>query len=87
MRAKAEIVAEYETRGVQPKKIEALLHRFFAGACIDVHLPDRFGRSVDPREWFFLSSEAVDHAMRLIATKSLHLYKYEVGEDRIIPRT
>src|SRR5690606_24246741 len=44
--AKAEIVDEYETRGVPPKKIEGLLHRFFSAACLDLHLPDRFGRKV-----------------------------------------
>jgi hypothetical protein len=84
--AEAQVVAEYETRGVHPKKIEGLLHRFFAGACINVSLPDRFGKSVDPREWFFVSAEAVEQAVRMIATKSLHLYEYQVSEDRILPR-
>lgn len=84
--AEAQIVAEYETRGVHPKKIEALLHRFFAAACINVHIPDRFGKAVDPREWFFVTADAVEQAVRMIATKSLHLYRYEVTEDRIISR-
>jgi T5orf172 domain len=84
--ARAKVVAEYQTRGVHPQKIEGLIHRFFAGACINVQIPDRFGRKVDPREWFFVSPDAVDQAMRLIATKKLHLYQYDVGEDRLIPR-
>lgn len=86
LRADAQIVAEYETRGVHPRKIEVLLHRFFAEACINVRLPDRFGKSVDPREWFFVSVEAVEQVVRMIATKSLHLYKYEVSDDRIVLR-
>lgn len=81
--AEARIIDEYETRGVPPKKIEALLHRFFSAACVDVQLPDRFGRTVDPREWFLVSRAAVEEAMRLITTKSLHLYRYETTEDRI----
>ncbi|GAA0318295.1 GIY-YIG nuclease family protein [Sphingomonas oligophenolica] len=85
--ARARVVTEYETRGVPPKKIEGLVHRFFAGACVNVQIPDRFGRKVDPREWFFVSPESVDQAMRLIATRKLHLYDYEVGEDRLIPRS
>lgn len=84
--ARAQIVAEYQTRGVHPNKIEGLIHRFFARACINVQIPDRFGRKVDPREWFFVSPEAVDQAMRLIATRKLHLYAYDVGEDRLILR-
>lgn len=85
--ANARVVAEYETRGVHPKIIEGLLHRFFASACINVRLPDRFGKKVDPREWFFVSPEAVEQAVRMIATRNLHLYKYEVGEDRIVLRS
>jgi hypothetical protein len=69
---------------VAPRKIEGLLHRFFASACLDVRLPDRFGRSVDPREWFFVSPGSIEEAIRLIATKSLHRYRYDVGNDRIV---
>lgn len=84
--AAAKIVAEYEIRGVAPRKIEGLLHRFFAAACLDVRLPDRFGRSVDPREWFFAGPQSVEQAIRLIATKSLHLYHYDVANDIIVAR-
>ncbi|MBD8546034.1 GIY-YIG nuclease family protein [Sphingomonas sp. CFBP 8760] len=82
--AEAKIMDEYETRGVPPKKIEGLLHRFFGAACVDVQLPDRFGRSVDPREWFMVSRSSVEEAMRLIATKALHLYRYDTAADQII---
>lgn len=84
--AEAKILDEYETRGIPPHKIEGLLHRFFGAACVQVELPDRFGRSVDPREWFIVSRESVEQAVRLIATKSLHLYRYSVSEDRIAAR-
>lgn len=82
--AEARIVDEYETRGVHPRKIEGLLHRFFAAACVDVRVPDRFGRSVDPREWFLVTRASVDQAMKLIATRSLHLYRYDMADDRIV---
>lgn len=85
--AAAEVVAEYETHGVHPQKIEALLHRFFADACVNIRLPDRFGKKVDPREWFFVSENAVEQAIRLIATKSLHLYRYDIDEDKVILRS
>lgn len=85
--APAAVVAEYETKGVPPKKIESLLHRFFAGACLNVRLPDRFGKSVDPREWFMVSPEAIERAVRLIATGKLHIYNYNVGEDSIVERS
>lgn len=84
--ANARIVDEYETRGVHPRKIEGLLHRFFGAACVDVRLPDRFGRSVDPREWFLVSRVSVEQAVRLIATKSLHLYRYDTEADCIVEK-
>ena len=83
----AKVLDEYETRGVHPKKIEGLLHRFFAAACVDVQLRDRFGRSVDPREWFLVTPSAVEQAIRLIATKSLHLYAYDIGTDQLVLRS
>lgn len=83
--ADAQILDEYEVRGVHPKKIEGLLHRFFAAACVDVRLPDRFGRSVDPREWFLVSRSSIEQAMRMVATRNLHLYRYDVAGDQIIP--
>lgn len=82
--AEAKIIGEFETRGVPPSKIEKLLHRFFGNACVNVQLPDRFGRTVDPREWFLVSPSSVEEAVRLIATKSLHLYRYDLAEDCII---
>lgn len=79
--AEAKIMDEYETKGIAPSKIEALLHRFFAAACVNLQIPDRFGRNVDPREWFFVSPGSVEKAVRLIGTRSLHLYRYDVAED------
>lgn len=82
--ARAQLIDEYETRGVPPKKIEGLLHRFFSKACLDVHLPDRFGRKVDPREWFVISSHTVEQALRLIHNRKLHLYRYDIEMDQIV---
>lgn len=82
--AEARIVDEYEIRGVPPRKIESLLHRFFSGACVNVRLPDRFGRSVDPREWFMVTRASIEEAMILLTTKSLHLYRYDILSDSIV---
>lgn len=54
-------------------------------------MPDRFDKSVDPRERFIVSPEAVEQAVRLIATRKLHLYRYDVDDnvddDVIVERT
>ncbi|QIK95558.1 GIY-YIG nuclease family protein [Sphingomonas sp. HDW15A] len=84
--AEAKLLVEFDTR-VQPARVERILHRFFADACVSVRVPDRFGKSVDPREWFLVSPEAVEQAMELINQKSLHLYRYNVQDDRIELKT
>lgn len=41
--ADVEVVAEYKLGNVNRKALGALLHKFFAGARLDLELKDRFG--------------------------------------------
>ena len=45
--ADVEIVATYELSNIDPRKLESLLHQFFASARLDVELKDRFGHRSD----------------------------------------
>jgi hypothetical protein len=51
------MVATYKVYGVNCQKLEALIHKVFAAAQINLSIPDRFGHMVKPREWFCPSSE------------------------------
>ena len=61
--AKVEVVATYKLSGVDRTKVEGLFHKIFAGAQIDLEIPDRFGKLVRPREWFLVPLSVIDEAV------------------------
>lgn len=74
--ADVEIVATYKLANVNRKKLEALLHRFFGAARLDLELKDRFGGQVEPREWFLVPITAIDEAVQRIMDGSLEGSRY-----------
>ena len=48
--AGVDVVADYKLYNINRVKLEALLHRVFASARLDLTIKDRFGRPVQPRE-------------------------------------
>lgn len=61
-------------------KLEALLHRFFAAARLDVEIPDRFGRAVKQHEWFLVLLHIIDEVVARIKDQSITLYVYSPQE-------
>jgi hypothetical protein len=83
--ADVEIVATYELRNLSRVKVEQLLHRFFDAARPgNLQIVDRFGKSVRPREWFYVLPEHVAEAVRLIREGTLHRYVYDAKSQKII---
>lgn len=54
--ADVEIVATFKLANINRQRLEALLHKFFGKARLDLELKDRFGGQVEPREWFWCRS-------------------------------
>lgn len=76
--APVELVATYELQNLSRHKVEDLLHRFFAAARPKkLSIVDRFGKSVHPKEWFYVLPEHVSRAVHLIKKGELHLYQYD----------
>lgn len=68
-------------------KLEELLHRFFAAARpAELFIVDRFGKRVNPREWFYVLPEHVGQAANLLKEQRLHLYRYDPATQRIVER-
>jgi hypothetical protein len=66
--AEVELVGEVKLSNINRVKLEALLHRFFAEARLDLTLKDRFGEEIVPREWFVVPLPVINEALeRLIA--------------------
>ncbi|MFV0410802.1 MAG: GIY-YIG nuclease family protein, partial [Paracoccus sp. (in: a-proteobacteria)] len=52
--ADVEILATFKLANIDRKKLEALLHKFFGKARLDLELKDRFDFDVAPKEWFLV---------------------------------
>lgn len=83
--ADVEIVATYQLANINRKRLEALLHRFFAGARLDLELKDRFGYQVDPREWFLVPLDAIEKAIEKIRDGTPGAHKFDSAQARIVP--
>ena len=85
-----EVVATYKVYGVNCQKLENLLHKVFGAGQINLSIPDRFGNTVKPREWFLVPLNVIDEAVQRIRDRSILKYRYDpkVGElvDEILPR-
>lgn len=75
--ADVELVAEYKLANINRQALEALLHKFFAAARLDVQLKDRFNSEVEPREWFLAPLAAVDEAIQRIKDGTIDRYSYD----------
>ena len=81
----AEVVVErtYPLVGINPTRLENLLHRIFAPAQLDITILDRFGKPVQPREWFLVPIQAVDEAIRCIRDGSITKKVYDPKQARL----
>jgi len=62
---------------INRKALEALLHKFFGRARLDLQLKDRFGGQVEPKEWFLVPLGAIDDAVRRIKEGSISAVRYD----------
>lgn len=82
--AEVEIVATFKLANINRKKLEALLHKFFGSARLDLELKDRFGQNVEPREWFLVPLPAIEDAIERLMDGSLALYRYDSDRARLV---
>lgn len=75
--ADVEIVAEYQLYNINRTKLENLIHRVFGPAQLDIHITDRFGKPVVPREWFLAPLFAIDEAVARIKNGTITDYIYD----------
>jgi hypothetical protein len=79
-------VASYTCYNRNADKLEQLLHRFFASACLNIDLFAEQGRRLMPREWFVVPFEIIEEAIRLILSEEIINYKYDAENGAIIER-
>ena len=83
--AGVEVVATYQLAGISRHKFEALMHRFFAGAKLDLTIADRFGQPVQPQEWFLLPLTVIDQAIARVLDGTISQMRYEPQSASLRP--
>lgn len=81
--AEVEVVATFKLANINRKALEALLHKFFVGARLDVALKDRFGASVEPKEWFLVPMSAIEETIQKLMEGTIGNYRYDPVSARI----
>jgi len=69
--ADVEVVTTYKLANINRTKLENLFHRIFAPAQLELTIEDRFGRPVQPREWFLVPLHVIDEAVQHIRDGSI----------------
>jgi hypothetical protein len=82
--AEVEIVATFKLANINRKGLEALLHKFFDSARLDVGLQDRFGIPVKPREWFLLPLGAIEDSIEKIKAETLDQFRYDPESAKLV---
>ncbi len=76
-------VATYKVYNRNADKLESLLHRFFAKACLNVDLFDTKGQRITPREWFVVPFDVIEEVIHLILNENILNYEYDVMGKKI----
>lgn len=76
-------VATYKVYNRNADKLESLLHRFFANACLDIDLFNEKGQRLNPREWFVVPFEVIEETIQLILNENIVNYEYDNNTKKI----
>jgi hypothetical protein len=76
--ADVEIVATFKLANINSKGLEALLHKFFGSAKLDLELKDRFDIPVKPQEWFFVPLNAIEEVIEKIKAGTVDRFRYDL---------
>ncbi len=82
--ADVEVVATYKLADINRTKLEALFHRIFTSAQIDITIQDRFGQPVRPREWFLVPLNVIDEAVQHIRDGSITEMSYDPARASLV---
>jgi hypothetical protein len=82
--ADVEVVGLFKLSNINRTKLEALLHKFFASARLDMELKDRFGGQVEPREWFLVPLPVIEEVIEKLIEGSIGGYRYDAKTACIV---
>ena len=82
--ADVEVVVTYKLFGIDRFKLEGLLHRVLAPARFDLTIRDRFGRPVQPREWYLVPLPVIDEVVEKMRDGSIVDFRYDPASASLV---
>ena len=83
--AEVDVVATYKLYEINRPRLEGLIHRVLDSVRFDAQIPDRFGKSVRPREWFLVPLPVIDEIVARIGDGTLVDYTYDRERAALVP--
>mgnify|MGYP006399003833 CR=1 FL=1 len=81
--ADVEVVATYKLANINRHKLENLIQSFFKNAKLNIDIKDRFGKPVNPREWFLVPLFVIDEMVGKIKDGTIVDYYYDPTSAQI----
>lgn len=82
--SEVEIVETFKLSNINAKRLEALIHRFFAGARLILAMKDRFGVDVESKEWFLIPLPVIEEAIDKIADGTIGKFRYDSVSAQLV---
>ena len=76
-------VAAWKCFNMNTQKFEQLIHNFFGNTCLNVTVRDNEGIPHNPKEWFIVPLDIIEHAVQLIISGEVIHYRYD-NENKLI---
>lgn len=80
------IVQTFACYDINVRKLEALIHRFFAICQVDLDVTDKDGFICHPHEWYSVPISVIQQAISMIVDGSIVNYRYDKERERIIAK-
>ena len=83
--SEVEVVATYKLANIKRHKLENLIQSFFKNAKLDIDIKDRFGKPVNPKEWFLVPIFIIDEVVEKIKDGTISDFYYDVNSATLKP--
>jgi len=83
--SEVEIVETFKLANINAKRLEAMIHKFFASARIVLTMKDRFGVDVESKEWFLVPLPVIEEAIDKISAGTIGHFRYDSVSARVVP--
>lgn len=81
-----EVISTYRCLNIQTYNLEQTIHDFFSAIKLDIELLDSDSKIYKPREWFKVSYNVIEDAIKLIINNQISDYIYDPEINQIIKR-